>query len=383
MVRKRDKFLPYSTQNINQHDIKGVVDVLLSNTLTQGQALIDFEDCLREATGAKFCAAVHSGTAALHLTCLALLNKGDRVITTPNSFMATSNAILYAGAVPVFVDIQSDGNIDLAQVENLLQKDKTIKAVIPVNFGGKMNNPRVLRAFKHNYGVKIIEDAAHSLGATFNGVSCGCGDYADATILSFHPVKTITTGEGGAVMTNDHRLADKIIRLRSHGINRTYTRNVWEYDLEELGFHYRMTEFQAALGCSQLTRLDEFVAARRALALEYHKQLERFNHVNKAFVTPLHVHDPESAYHLFVVKLDQWDFDRNGIMERLRLDYNIGTQVHYQPINRFSYYRSLGYGRENLPEMYIYYERCLSLPLHPSMKVEDVKYVIDALEEVL
>lgn len=382
MVRKRDKFLPYSTQNINQRDVKGVVDVLLSGTLTQGQALVNFEDCLQEATGAKFCAAVHSGTAALHLACLALLNKGDRVITTPNSFMATSNAILYADAVPVFVDIMPEGNIDLLQVEGMLQKDKTIKAVIPVNFGGRMNNPRTLMAFKHNYGVKIIEDAAHSLGATFDGVSCGYGDYADATILSFHPVKTITTGEGGAVLTNDNRLANKILRLRSHGIRRDYTHNAWEYDLEELGFHYRMTELQAALGCSQLMRLDEFVAARRVLALEYHRQLKRFD-INKPFVSPLHAYDPESAYHLFVVTIDKPSFDRNGIMERLRLDYNIGTQVHYQPINRFSYYRSLGYGREDLPRMYTYYERCLSLPLHPFMTVEDVKYVVDALEEVL
>ena len=371
-------FIPYGKQSIDEDDINSVVEVLKSDFLTTGPKIKEFEDELCKYTNAKYCVAVANGTAALHLASLVLLNKCDKVITTPNSFVATSNSILYVEAIPIFVDIQEDGNIDLDLCEEELKKDSSIKAIYVVHFSGNIVNQKKLKYLKDTYNIKILEDCAHSLGATFEGIKAGSCENSDCSILSFHPVKHITTGEGGAVTTNSKEIYEKLLELRAHGIKRLPEFAPWYYEMHSLGFNYRITDMQAALGISQLKKLDSFVKRRKEIALKYDKAF--LNSV----VKPLYSFTNNSSYHLYVVKVDfsKLNISKVELFNKMR-DKNIGLQLHYIPINKQPYYKSLGYGNEDTPIMNIYYDECFSLPMYSSLSNEEQEYVIKTLFEIL
>lgn len=371
-------FIPYGKQSIDEDDINSVVEVLKSDFLTTGPKIKEFEDELCKYTNAKYCVAVANGTAALHLASLVLLNKGDKVITTPNSFVATSNSILYVEAIPIFVDIQEDGNIDLDLCEEELKKDSSIKAIYVVHFSGNPIEQEKLKYLKETYKIKILEDCAHSLGATFEGIKAGSCENSDCSILSFHPVKHITTGEGGAVTTNSKEIYEKLLELRAHGIKRFPDAAPWYYEMHSLGFNYRITDMQAALGISQLKKLDSFVKRRKEIALKYDKAL--LNSV----VKPLYSFNQNSSYHLFVVKVDfsKLNISKVELFNKMR-EKNIGLQLHYIPINKQPYYKSLGYGNEDTPIMNRYYDECFSLPMYSSLSNEEQEYVIKTLFEIL
>ena len=371
-------FIPYGKQSIDEDDINSVVEVLKSDFLTTGPKIKEFEDELCRYTNAKYCVAVANGTAALHLASLVLLNKGDKVITTPNSFVATSNSILYVEAKPIFVDIKEDGNIDLDLCEEELKKDSSIKAIYVVHFSGNPIEQEKLKYLKETYKIKILEDCAHSLGATFEGIKAGSCENSDCSILSFHPVKHITTGEGGAVTTNSKEIYEKLLELRAHGIKRFPGTAPWYYEMHSLGFNYRITDMQAALGISQLKKLDSFVKRRKEIALKYDKAF--LNSV----VKPLYSFTKNSSYHLFVVKVDfsKLNISKVELFNKMR-EKNIGLQLHYIPINKQPYYKSLGYGNEDTPIMNRYYDECFSLPMYSSLSNEEQEYVIKTLFEVL
>ena len=371
-------FIPYGKQSIDEDDINSVVEVLKSDFLTTGPKIKEFEEELCRYTNAKYCVAVANGTAALHLASLVLLNKGDKVITTPNSFVATSNSILYVEAIPIFVDIQEDGNIDLDLCEEELKKDSSIKAIYVVHFSGNPIEQEKLKYLKESYNIKILEDCAHSLGATFEGIKAGSCENSDCSILSFHPVKHITTGEGGAVTTNSKEIYEKLLELRAHGIKRFLDTAPWYYEMHSLGFNYRITDMQAALGISQLKKLDSFVKRRKEIALKYDKAL--LNSV----VKPLYSFNQNSSYHLFVVKVDfsKLNISKVELFNKMR-EKNIGLQLHYIPINKQPYYKSLGYGNEDTPIMNKYYDECFSLPMYSSLSNEEQEYVIKTLFEIL
>ncbi len=371
-------FIPYGKQSIDEDDINSVVEVLKSDFLTTGPKIKEFEEELCRYTNAKYCVAVANGTAALHLASLVLLNKGDKVITTPNSFVATSNSILYVEAKPIFVDIKEDGNIDLDLCEEELKKDSSIKAIYVVHFSGNPIEQEKLKYLKETYNIKILEDCAHSLGASFGNIKAGSCENSDCSILSFHPVKHITTGEGGAVTTNSKEIYEKLLELRAHGIKRLQEFAPWYYEMHSLGFNYRITDMQAALGISQLKKLDSFVKRRKEIALKYDKAL--LNSV----VKPLYSFNQNSSYHLFVVKVDfsKLNISKVELFNKMREKY-IGLQLHYIPINKQPYYKSLGYGNEDTPIMNRYYDECFSLPMYSSLSNEEQEYVIKTLFEIL
>lgn len=382
-------FLGYGRQSIDDADIDAVVGVLRSDFLTQGPAVERFEAALAERTGARYAVSVSNGTAALHLACLAAdVGQGDVGLTSAITFAASANCIRYVGGEPGFVDI--DRTSLCMSVEGLKQAlDRTpqAKVVIPVHLAGLADESAGIRDAAN--GKTVIEDAAHSLGGQYTcGKPVGCGAYSDMTTLSFHPVKTITTGEGGAVLTNDEELARRLRRLRSHGIERDSSRfmgkdfsegNVvkpWYYEQQELGFNYRMTDIQAALGFSQLSKLDRFVARRREIAARY----------DEAFSDLLGVELPQSspkqrarsAHHLYILLLDfeVLNTTRSAVMWKLR-DCGIGTQVHYIPVYRLPYYAdNFPVDPGQYPAAERYYETCLSIPMHPGLTDEDVEYVI-------
>ena len=371
-------FIPYGKQSIDEDDINSVVEVLKSDFLTTGPKIKEFEEELCRYTNAKYCVAVANGTAALHLASLVLLNKGDKVITTPNSFVATSNSILYVEAKPIFVDIKEDGNIDLDLCEEELKKDSSIKAIYVVHFSGNPIEQEKLKYLKESYNIKILEDCAHSLGATFEDIKAGSCENSDCSILSFHPVKHITTGEGGAITTNSKEIYEKLLELRAHGIKRLPDFAPWYYEMHSLGFNYRITDMQAALGISQLKKLDSFVKRRKEIALKYDKAF--LNSV----VKPLYSFTKNSSYHLFVVKVDfsKLNISKVELFNKMR-EKNIGLQLHYIPINKQPYYKSLGYGNEDTPIMNRYYDECFSLPMYSSLSNEEQEYVIKTLFEIL
>ncbi|WP_297484117.1 UDP-4-amino-4,6-dideoxy-N-acetyl-beta-L-altrosamine transaminase [Sulfurimonas sp.] len=370
--------IPYGKQFIIQEDIDAVIVTLESDYLTTGPKVKAFEEALGKYCEVKYCVAVSNGTAALHLASLVLLNKGDKVLTTPNSFLATSNAILYAGAKPIFVDIAEDGNIDLDLCEKELQKDPTIKAVYSVAFSGHMVEQQKLKYLRETYNVIILEDCAHAIGAKDADIKAASCTNSDVSILSFHPVKHMTTGEGGAITTNSKKIYEKLLILRNHGMVKTEEMKPWEYEMRELGFNYRITDMQCALGLSQLKRLDNFIDRRIAIAQKY----------DKAFlgtiVKPLYMYDGKSSYHLYVVKVDftKTFLSKVDLFNILR-EKGIGIQLHYMPINKQPYYKNLGYGKEYTPVMDNYYEECFSLPMYPKMTVQEQTYVIKTLFEVL
>ncbi|PIF03814.1 MAG: UDP-4-amino-4,6-dideoxy-N-acetyl-beta-L-altrosamine transaminase [Arcobacter sp.] len=372
-------FIPYGKQSIDKKDISSVMEVLKSDFLTTGSKVQEFEKALCKYTGAKYCVSVSNGTAALHLASRILLQENDEVLTTPNSFLATSNAILYAKAKPIFVDISKDGNIDLDLCEKELKKNSNIKAIYAVHFSGKVVNQKKLKYLKEKYNIKILEDCAHSLGGSFKNIKAGSCKNSDISILSFHPVKHITTGEGGAITTNSKKLYKKLLLLRNHGIKANPKIAPWHYDMLELGFNYRLTDISCALGISQLKKLDSFLEKRRTLVKRYENAFKKLD-----FIKPLYPYDKGSAYHLFVVKFDfkKLNITKKDFVLKMR-EKNIGLQYHYIPINKQVFYKNLGYGEEKTPKMDKYYKKAISLPLYPTLGFQEQDYVIRCIKEIL
>ena len=372
-------FIPYGKQTISEDDINSVIEVLKSNFLTTGPKVKEFEEKIATYCDAKYCVAVSNGTAALHLASLVLLEKDDKVLTTPNSFLATSNSILYVNAKPIFVDIKEDGNIDLDLCEEQLKKDASIKAIYVVHFSGNPINQAKLKYLKDTYNIKILEECAHSIGAVFEGIKAGSCINSDCSIFSFHPVKQITTGEGGAITTNSKELYEKLLLLRGHGMSPRADIAPWHYDMIELGFNYRLTDISCALGLSQLKKLDSFLYLRRAIAKRYDDFFSKID-----FIKPLYDFTNNSAYHLYVIKIDfeKLNIDKKEFVLKMR-ESNIGLQLHYIPINKQPYYKNLGYGNENTPVMDEYYKKAISLPIYPNLTHEEQNYVCEKIMEIL
>ena len=372
-------FIPYGKQTITDDDIQGVIDVLKSDFLTTGPKVKEFEDAIAKYCGAKYCLAVSNGTAALHLSSLVLLEKNDKVLTTPNSFLATSNSILYVGAKPIFADIQENGNIDLDLCEKELKKDSSIKAIYVVHFSGNPVDQTKLKYLKETYNIKILEDCAHSIGAISEGIKAGSCVNSDISIFSFHPVKHITTGEGGAITTNSKEAYEKLLLLRGHGMSPQIDIAPWHYDMTELGFNYRLTDISCALGLSQLKKLDSFLYLRRSIAKKYDDFFSRID-----FIEPLYPFTNNSAYHLYVIKIDfeKLNIDKKDFVLKMK-EKNIGLQYHYIPINKQPYYKNLGYGKENTPVMDAYYEKAISLPIYPNLSLDEQNYIFDKILEIL
>ena len=371
-------FIPYGKQFLVQDDIDAVVETLQSDYLTTGPKVRAFEDALTKYCDVKYCIAVANGTAALHLASLVLLEGGDKVLTTPNSFLATSNAILYSNAKPIFIDIAQDGNIDLDLCEKALKNDESIKAIYAVAFSGHMVDQKKLKYLRETYNITILEDCAHAIGANEDGIKAASCTNSDVSILSFHPVKHMTTGEGGAITTNSKELYEKMLMLRGHGMVKTAEMKPWEYEMRDLGFNYRITDIQCALGLSQLRKLDTFIQRRIELVKNYDAAFQ------ESIVKPLYTYDGKSSYHLYVVLVDfrKPNITKVDLFNGLR-EKEIGIQLHYIPINKQPYYKSLGYGDEATPVMDNYYEQCFSLPMYPKMSDEEQAYVIKTLFEVL
>lgn len=372
-------FIPYGKQTISDDDIDYVVKTLKSDYLTTGPKILEFEKAICEYTGAKYCVVVSSGTAALHLASLVLLNKKDRVLTTPNSFLATSNSILYAKATPIFVDIAKDGNIDLELCEEELEKDSSIKALYIVHFSGNPINQNKLKYLKNKYKIKILEDCAHSIGAHFNGINSGSCKYSECSTFSFHPVKHLTTGEGGAITTNSKEYYKRLMMLRNHGMEQIPDIAPWHYDMNELGFNYRLSAISCSLGLSQLKKLDIFIEKRKYLAKKYDDYFSKIEDIN-----PLYIFTNNSSYHLYIVQIE---FEKFGINKKdfvIKMkEKNIGLQYHYIPINKQLYYKKIGYGNENTPVMDDFYKKSISIPLYPELKESEQRYIINSIKEVL
>lgn len=373
------KRIPYGKQTISDEDINEVVKVLKSDFLTTGPKITEFEERIAKYCGAKYCVCVSSGTAALHLSSIVLLNEGDKVLTTPNSFLATSNSILYVKAKPIFVDICENGNIDLDLCEDELKKDKKIKAIYVVHFSGNPINQNKLRYLKDKYNIKILEDCAHSIGSSYEGVKSGSCQNSDLSIFSFHPVKNLTTGEGGAITTNSKEYYNHLHKLANHCTSLRPDIGSWHYDMNELGFNYRLTDISAALGISQLKKLDSFIKRRKEIAKKYDKYFHKIK-----YISPLYKFTENSSYHLYVIKINfsKFNISKKELFEKLKIR-NIFIQVHYIPINKQPYYKNLGYGNEKTPIMDKYHMEALSLPIFPKLTTEDQDYVIESLLEVL
>lgn len=372
-------FIPYGKQNISEDDIQEVVEVLRSDFLTTGPKVEGFEKNIASYVDSKYCIAVSNGTAALHLSSLVLLQEGDKVLTTPNSFLATSNSILYVNAKPIFVDIQEDGNIDLNLCERELKKDSSIKAIYCVHFSGNPINQKKLEYLKDTYNIKILEDCAHSIGAKQDGIKAGSCKNSDISIFSFHPVKHLTTGEGGAITTNSKDIYESLLKLRNHGMSAKPEVAPWHYDMEELGFNYRLTDISCALGSSQLKKLDSFLDLRHSLAQRYDEYFKNIEVIN-----PIYEFTNDSAYHLYVIKIDfeKLNINKKEFVLKMR-EKKIGLQLHYIPINKQPYYKNIGYGEEITPVMDEYYEKAISLPLYPTLSEEEQLYVISSIKEIL
>lgn len=377
--------IPYGRQSIDDKDIEAVVDVLRSPWLTQGPLVPAFEQALAERSQAAHAIAVSNATAALHLACLSLdIGPGDTVWTSPNTFVATANCARYCGAQVDFVDIDpATLNMSLAALAKKLaiaQKTQALpKAIIPVHFSGRSCDMREISDLARPYGIRIIEDASHAIGAQYRGRPVGCCEYSDICIFSFHPVKIITTGEGGMMLTNDAHLATRASRLRSHGITRDPaemqgpSEGPWYYQQIELGFNYRLTDLQAALGLSQLSRLKDFIARRQSIAERYKRQLQHL-------AIGLPARSKDSAWHLYPVQIP--DGQRDTVFTELR-SRGIGAQVHYIPVHLQPYYRNLGFSIGDFPAAEAYYQQALSLPIYPELTDMDQNEVIQTLSDIL
>lgn len=380
----RDTYLPYGQQWIEDDDIEEVVKVLKSDYLTTGPKIEEFEEKFGKYVGVKYAVAISNGTAALHGASFAAgIKEGDEVITTPITFAASANCILYQGGKPIFADIDSSTyNIDPKDIEKKISS-KT-KAIVPVDFTGQPVNIDEINAIAKKYNLIVIEDGAHSLGAEYKGKKTG--SLVDMTTFSFHPVKHITTGEGGVITTNNKELYEKLKLFRTHGITRDkeilYNKNEgsWYYEQLELGYNYRITDIQCALGISQLNKIDKFLRRRREIAEKYNEYLKDIDGI----VLPYQEEYIKSSWHLYVIQLELEKFKvgRREIFEALQAE-NIGVNVHYIPVYYHPYYQKLGYKKGLCPNAEKLYERIITIPLYPKMTDKDVKDVVEALDRVL
>jgi len=376
--------IPYGKQDINQEDIDAVIEVLKSDFITQGPRVPEFEQSLTDYTGAKYAIAANSATSALHLACLALdVGKGDIVWTSPVTFVASANCALYSGADVDFVDIDPKTyNMSPEKLEEKLVKAKLTgtlpKVVIPVHLCGQSCEMDRIKKLAEQYGFKIIEDASHAVGGKYKGTPIGNCKYSDITIFSFHPVKIITTAEGGMAMTNDAGLAEKMMLYRSHGITRDPDRMTeeshgpWYYQQIELGYNYRLTDLQAALGTSQMKRIDQFIKIRNDLADRYDDLLS-----NQRLSIPKQHRDCYSARHLYVITLHDQNMHKT-VFEKMRSS-GIGVNLHYIPVHLQPYYKKRGFNDGDFPISEDYYSRAISLPLYTKLTHAEQDQVINAL----
>jgi len=375
------RFIPYGRQYIDDEDISEVSKVLKSDFVTQGPKIGEFEEKIADYCGSNYAVAFNSGTSALHGAYSALgIVSGDEVIITPNTFVATSNAALYLDAWPVFVDIKENGNIDEEKVEEKIT-DKT-KLIVPVHYSGNPANLTELYKLSKKYEIKIIEDAAHALGAKYKGEKIGNCRYSEMTTFSFHPVKHLTTGEGGAVLTNDEEYYEKLLMFRSHGITKTDLINEsdggWYYEMQSLGYNYRITDIQTVLGLSQLKKLDKFVKRRIEIAHKYDKAFKG----NKYFEFIKEEHNVNSSYHLYPIILKNDYKDRKKEIFNSLREEGLGVQVHYIPVYLQPYYQKLGYKKGLCPMAENFYHREISIPMYPAMHNDDVNYVVQKIFKV-
>ncbi len=395
----KDSVIPYGRQWIDENDIVSVMNVLRSDRITQGPRVDEFERALTEYTGARYAVAVNSGTAALHIACLAAEAKSEEeVITSPITFAASANCAFYCGSKPVFADIDlKTYNIVPEEVNKKINRQT--KAVIPVHFAGQSCDMetiiRIVKEKEAESGKKIyiIEDACHALGSLYKNQKVGSCEFSDMTVMSFHPVKNITTGEGGVVLTNDEELYKRLRRFRNHGITNDSKEfmnselacqnsmiNPWYYEQIALGFNYRITDIHCALGISQLKKIDSFIKRRREIVEFYNEALKGLNNLHLPFESP----DSVSAFHLYVLL---FDFDKIGksraeVMEELKKN-GVGSQVHYIPVYKHPYYQRLSHDGSDCPNAEAYYKRALSIPLFPMMEAKQVQFVIDGIKRVL
>ncbi|NQT69552.1 MAG: UDP-4-amino-4,6-dideoxy-N-acetyl-beta-L-altrosamine transaminase [Desulfobacteraceae bacterium] len=424
-------FIPYGRQWIDEEDIKAVENVLRSDYLTQGPKVREFEEAFAQYVGSRYAVAVCSGTAALHLACLAAdLGPGDEILTSPITFAATANSALYVGAKPAFIDIDPETfNLDVKTLETYLEEKTSPnrgrqsstsgepypRAVIPVHFGGLPCDMPAIQSIAQKHGLVVIEDACHALGATYrhqetaNGkqrskgnkwIKVGSCMHSDMTVFSFHPVKHITTGEGGMVTTNSAEFYQRLVLFRNHGIARDvdkfsdellamdsenqlsgFDRRMmpsWYYEMQGLGFNYRINDIQCALGISQLKKIDYFIRRRRFIAEQYLKFLDSI----PCFSIQIEPEGYKSSYHLYVLCLDaQTKIKRDQVINILK-QMGIGTQVHYIPVYQHPFYRQLGYEEQKCSNAENYFKNCFSIPMYPAMSNEDINRVMNALEKV-
>lgn len=372
-------YIPYGRQSINEDDIKAVEEVLKSDFLTTGPKIAEFERKFADYVGAKYAVAVSNGTAALHIACMtAGIGKGDEVITTPITFAASANCALYCGATPVFADIDPvTYNISPESVESHVTE--RTKAIIPVHYTGQTCDMDAIHKIADKYNLIVIEDAAHAVGAEYKGKKIG--SLSDMTEFSFHPVKHITCGEGGIVTTNREDLYEKLKLFRTHGITREekFLHKVdgpWYYEQIDLGYNYRITDIQAAIGISQLGRIDKFLEKRKKIAAKYDEAFRDFNGIE----IPKQAEYSNSAYHLYVIKVDK--SIRKALFEYLRAN-NIGVNVHYIPVYTFPYYREHGYENVKCENAEKLYESIISIPIYYDLSDEEQDYVIDKIKEFM
>lgn len=381
----------YGQQEITKDDFDAVAEVLMSPNLTQGPKIEDFEKSVKDFTGVNKAFAVNSATSALHISCLALdLGPGDWLWTSPNSFVASSNCALYCGASVSFVDIDPDTyNMCPISLEKKLidakHQGKLPKIVVPVHFSGQSCDMEAIYELSRIYEFSIIEDAAHAIGGMYKGEPIGSCNYSDVTVFSFHPVKIITTGEGGMALTNGEKIAERLELFRSHGITRNTdlmtkeSDGPWYYQQVALGYNYRMTDIQAALGLSQIKRLNKYVNRRQALA-------ERYNELLKGLPLkcPLQHCDSHSSFHLYVIRLNLESIrtTHRKVFELLRAN-NIMVNLHYIPIHLQPFYENMGFSKGDYPEAEKYYSEAISIPLHPSLSFDDQDFVVDCLKRSL
>jgi len=385
--------IPYGRQDIQEADIEAVVDVLRSSFLTQGPAVPRFEEAVARLVGASHAVAVNSATAALHIACMALgLGPGDRLWTVPNTFVASANCARYCGADVDFVDIDAaTWNLSVPALHaKLIDAARTgglPKVVVPVHFSGQPTDQEAIWELAREFGFRVIEDASHAIGASRNGEPVGSCRWSDITVFSFHPVKIVTTGEGGMALTNDPAIAERMVRARSHGITRDASRFVgdfgtqgpasWHYEQQTLGYNFRLTDIHAALGTSQLHRLEAYVARRNALARRYDAALEGLP-LRLPTVNP----ENRSAFHLYVVRLEGTTRTQREVGDSLRTK-GIGVNLHYAPVHLQPYYRALGFAPGQFPEAEAYGRSALTLPLYPTLTETEQDGVVSAVTQSL
>lgn len=370
--------IPYGKQTIEQDDIQAVVDVLKSDFLTTGPQIAEFEQTVADYVGAKYAVAISNGTSALHAACFAAgIGPGDEVITTPLTFAASANCVLYCGGTPVFADVDPKTyNIDPEDIRRKIT-DRT-KAIIAVHLAGQPCDMDAIHSIAREHGLIVIEDGAHALGSVYKGKKVG--SMSDMTTFSFHPVKPITTGEGGMIVTDKENFYKKMVLFRSHGITRDdsmMTRNdgPWFYQQFDLGYNYRITDIQCALGCSQMKKLDRFLARRKEIVARYNEAFADCDNI----ITPYQLSDTESGWHLYIVQVK--NCDRRQVFEAMR-EKGIGVNVHYIPVYMHPYYQEHGYENVHCANAEEIYSHIISLPLYPGLTSEQQDYVIDTLKSL-